>query len=952
MQVFDIFTMNESNKFYKKVQMYLMKKNQECGELKLFTSCVTSENINHIDDICKSITEIFESNNIPTKEKTTINDEQCVESYKYLLLNTDFKNQERLTEDIIYGHLVDMCPPLSPFLFVQIMWNLEYEKILIESLLYVPFDLCTEILKIITKYIDKLPFQRSIKIMYRLVLIIYTKFLQLKETGIQSVNVEESIQDLLINFEEFLLVLTNSKLSYLTELSGLKKYERYGIMLKKLICTIRKCLENKTDEIICKDLEKLYQITFGKEPFVKCENIIVENTMSTLNKQLVSILLNKIKEIDCNIYLNWAELDDEENTMISLQRSIGIECYYFIEFIKNDGQLSQDTHLIECLQQLSSKPDPKQSNFVLNLQELCSAISDGKKECMKELLCRYKEWDRSVLEFVYDNSSLLDKKDFLTLLEYLTFVLSQSTEENLKEFSYTLVTKLVALQSVPDIYEIVVMYVTKYDGKNNLESSHTEEVFNDFITRNANLQTPMVLKTVLLFLLKNPRTVLTILVKITIGHPQYENIMISVRDLLLLSPFMQIREDNGQLFLINILKTICIENSQWNAKKFMDFIQITLDSSIFTIHDLMNSVFIPYLKEDIFNASNINSILNSIRKLQVRCTKDTNTKDLIIALAGKMSFLRKNLSVPKYISSEIFVQITRILEYFLKIKSYKIPLSMKKEIINQIEHVIEPIDKLYFSSLWYLTQKGVSVIDIVEDYERRCFTILNRLKKDVQTSKRLRNYLSDLNLVREDFLRHLILRSMEGEYQRLGSELTIIYWFAFGWNNETEAYDHFLRLTVEACCLVLKYPSIGEKDLFAFLIKSLAHFCRMFISLEELEDKEHIYKSIVKNVDQLNESIKHSPYADLFKDYFTCLCNHTGDDYLQYLQDVLNFFQHFSDQCLEYNHKCNEETTSIPHSIKVSHFYVTYEVISACLKVPATEACDCITRLNELLASN
>lgn len=945
--------MDESNEFYKKVQMYLMKKSQECGELKLLNACVTPENSNHIDDICKSMIEIFEINNIPIKEKIAINNEKCIEAYKYLLLNTNFKNQERLAEDITYGHLVDMCPPLSPYLLVQIIWSLEYEKILITSLLYIPFDLCTEILKIVTKHIDKLPFRRSVEVMYHLISIIYIKFLELKECGMQSGNVKESIQDLLISFEEFLLLLTNSESSYLTELLGLKKYERHGVMLKKLIYTIRKCLKNEnSDNFVSKDLEKLYRITFGKEPFIKCENMIVENTISTLNQQLTNILLNKIKEIDCNIYLSWAELDDEENSMISLQRSIGLECYYFIEAMKSDEQLSQNTHLIECLQQLSSKPDPKQSNFVLNLQELCCAISDGKKELMKELLCRYKEWDRSILDFVYNNRSLLDKNDILILLKYLTHVFSQSTEEDLKEFSNTLVTKLLALQSVPDIYEIVIMYLIKYDGKNYLESPHTEEVFNDFIKRNSNLQTPMVLKTVLLFLLKNPKTVLTILVKITIGHPQYENIMISAKDLLLLSPFMQISEDNNELFLTNILRTVCIENFEWNAKKFMDFIQVVLDGSVIKTHDLINNVFIPYLKEDIFNVSNLNSILNSIRKLQVRCTKDTNVKDLIIALAGKMSFLRKNTGIPRYVASEMFVQITRILEYFLEIKSNQMPVSTKRQIIDKIECVIEPIDKLYFSPLWYLTKKGVSIIDIIEDYERRCFVVLNRLKEDPQTSERLRRYFSDLSLEREDFLRHLITRSTEGEYQRLGSELTIVYWFAFGWNNEIEAYDHFLRLTVEACSLALEYPSIGGNDLFAFLLKSFIRFCRMFILLEEFEDKEHVYKSVIKNINQLNESIKHSPYANLFENYFTYLYNRTGDDYLQHLQDILNFCYNFSDQCLEYNHECNEETRSIPHSTKVSHFHVTYEVISTCLKVPAKEAYDCLRRMNELFVFN
>lgn len=941
--------MDKLNEFYKRIQMYLMKKNQECGELKLLISCITNENNNHIDDICKSITNIFKTYDIPIGEKTTINNEKCVQSYKYLLLNTNFENQERLAEDIVSGHLVDMCPPLSPYLFIQILWNFEYENILIESLLYMPFDLCTEIVQVATKHIDKLPFQRSIKSIYKLIFIIYTKFFQLKEFSVQSKNIEESIQNLLLSFEEFLLLLTNSKLPYLIEVSDLKKYERHGIMLKKLICTIKRCLECKTKgPSTFNNLEKLYNITFGRESYIQYENTLVENTISTLNQQLMNLLLNKIKEIDCNIYLSWAELDDEENKMISLQRSIGIECYYFIEFITNDEELSKNIHLIECLQQLSSKSDPKQSTFVLSLSELCCAISSGKKELLKELLCRYKEWDSTILDFVYNNRSSLEKKDCLILLEYLTFILTQSTAEDLKESSYILIMKILSYQNIPDIYEIVMMYLTKYDGKNYLESPHLEETFHEFIMGNANLQTSTNLKTVLLFLLKNPKMILTILLKITIGYSHYTNIMISPNDLLLLSPFMQIREGNNQILITSVLKIICIENTEWNTKKFVDFVNVILDNSIIKVYELINNVYIPYLKEDTFNVSNINSILNNIRKLQIKCTKETNIKDLIIALAKKMSFLRKNTSISKYISSEIFVQITRILPYFLENKICSV--SIKKEIFDGIESIIEPIDTLHFAPLWYLMHKGV--IDIIEDYERRCFVVLNRLKEDPKTSENLRHYLSDLSLLREDFLRHLIIRSTEEEYQRLGSELTIIYWFAFGWNDEIDAYNHFLRLTMEACCLSLEYPAIGGNDLFAFLLKSFIRFCRTFVLVEGMENQEKVYQSLIKNINQLDGSIKHSPYADLFTNCLTHLNNYTENDPVHFLQDVLNTFHHFSDQCLEYNNEYNEITCKIPHSLKVSNFYITHEIISACMRVPATEAYECIKKMNELFVLN
>ncbi|XP_076631891.1 uncharacterized protein LOC143347003 [Colletes latitarsis] len=946
--------MDEWNEFDKKIQTYFMKKNQECGELQFLTSRATSENIGQIDDICKSIMNIFETYDVPIKDKASVNNEKCVQSYKYLLLNTKFKNQERLEEDIVSGHLVDMYPPISLYLLIQILWNLEYEKILIQSFLYMPCDLCTEVLEILKKCIEELPFQRSIDSIYQTILTVYTKFIYLKEIGVQSTNLGESIQNLLIGFQDFMLVLINPKFtSTPPTLLNLKECNQYGIMFKKLIVTVKRCFEYKMKGIdISENDKKLYNITFGEEPFIKCDNTLIESTITTLNQQLMDLLSNKVKDIDCKMYMTWVELYDEENNMISLQRSIGNECYYFIELLQNDEELSQNTHLIECLQHLSSKPDLNQSNFVLSLQEVCYAICNGKREFMKELMRRYKEWDRTILEFVYTNKSLLDKDDCFCLLEYLTFILKQPIEEDLKEFSYTSVTRILSLQDIPDIYEIVMTYLAKHDGKNYLESPFTEETFNEFISRNSNLQKSTNLKIVLLFLLKSLKLVMTILLKITIGYCQYRNIMISADDMLLLSPFMQIKEDNDQILLINILRTICLENIEWNRKKFTEFIKVLLDKSVIKVHDLINNVFIPYLKDSTFNESNIISVLNNIRVLQVNCTKETNIKDMIIVLAKKMSLLRRNTNISKHLISEIHNEIMRILKYFLEIKSYKISDSTKKEIIYSIEAVIEPIDKMHFDSLCYLIQKGVSVIDIVTDYERRCFIILNRLKEDPKTSANLRNYLSDLSLLREDFLRHLIIGSTESEYQRLASELTMLYWFAFGWNDEIEAYNDLLRITIEACCLSLEYPSIGGNDLFPFLFKSFTGFSKTFVSLEGMKNEEQIYQLLITNFNQLDSSIKYTSYADLFTTCLTHLNNDTQHVSLHSLQNVLNIFYHFCDQCFKFSYEYGENTRKIPHSPKMSNSYATYELISACMKVPTTEAYECIRRMNDLFVSN
>ncbi|KAK9301312.1 hypothetical protein QLX08_006369 [Tetragonisca angustula] len=122
-----------------------------------------------------------------------------------------------------------------------------------------------------------------------------------------------------------------------------------------------------------------------------------------------------------------------------------------------------------------------------------------------------------------------------------------------------------------------------------------------------------------------------------------------------------------------------------------------------------------------------------------------------------------------------------------------------------------------------------------------------------------------------------------------------------------------------------------------------------------MENHEKVCQLLIKNINQLNESIKHSPYVNLFTTHLTRCDNHTEDgDFVNFLQNVLNTFHHFADECFEYS-KCNEqseETCEISHSLKVSNFYITHEVISACVKVPPTEAYECIRIMDEVFTSH
>ncbi|KAG7200541.1 hypothetical protein KM043_001102 [Ampulex compressa] len=931
--------------FYRKMQMLLMRRNQEYGELRFLTSRTTPENAASVDELCLSVMDVFETCGVPLDVENLRDEERAVQAFKYLVLNTNFTVQRRLEEDVVHGHLVDMCPPLSPFLLMQITWGFEYEKVLAESILHSPVDLCNEILEAVRSCINELPFQREMDFLLELAFNTYRKLMTVRNTGLQSSDPRTSIDRITANFEELLLLLESPKVIRLKELPTLQRYKRCGFILKDLIRVARKCLESQTSVDKNSALEKLYKISFGREPFQACEETHMEETLQSINQALMNALLKKIKEIDCNMYMAWSEIDDVENCAISLQRSIGNDCYHFLEFLKKDQSLSQESHLIECLQQLASKPE--NTTYVLSLQELCHEIQQGRKEYLKELMTRYKEWQPTMLSFIAEQKASLDKNDCSNLLEYLTFLLLHSEGEDYKELAYSTITEIVFLRSIPDIYEIAVEYITKHDGRNCLESRHTEDTFEHFIRQNSNLRTPKNLKIILLFLLRSPKKVLTILLKIAIGYPEYSNILISPGDLLLLSPFLSIRDENNRPYLSAILKSVCLESTQWHPKKLMDLLRVMIDRSIIEGHELVNNVFVPYLDSDSFNASNLKSILANIRQFQSKCTRETNTKELIVSLARRMASLRRNSSLLKYTSSEIFSQIVRILEYFLEIRANALDQTTRRSILRGIEALVEPVDKIHFSHLWHLLPHGASVLDIVEDYERRCCFVTNRIKEDASFSEGLRSYLSDVSLLREDFLRHLISRTTELEFQKVACEVTIMYWFMFGWENEMEAYDHLLRLTMETCSLTLEYPSAFPRDSFAFLLSCLLRFCRDFVRLESLKDTEVIYRSTIRNVRSLEESVRSTRYKSLFTDVLARAFRIVDQDYS--IQELLMVLQDFSGQCLELSHELPEEDSGAP-TRRISSFYASHQFISACMRMPAVDAYECIGRLDALFA--
>jgi len=114
------------------MQKLLLKKEQEYGQLKFISSRATKETSCFIDELLEAIVDIIkkynlfpEDNNHNKIRTITFTSAQC---YNYFLLNTNFSSHHLLLEDLLYGHLVGIWPILSPYLFIQVIHILLFNR--------------------------------------------------------------------------------------------------------------------------------------------------------------------------------------------------------------------------------------------------------------------------------------------------------------------------------------------------------------------------------------------------------------------------------------------------------------------------------------------------------------------------------------------------------------------------------------------------------------------------------------------------------------------------------------------------------------------------------------------------------------------------------------------------------------------------------------------------------
>ncbi|KYN00243.1 hypothetical protein ALC62_08989 [Cyphomyrmex costatus] len=789
--------------------------------------------------------------------------------YNMLLLNTNFSSQYLLRKDMLLGHVVGVWPTLSPYIFVQIILYSKCEDLLIESIMHIPLDLCTEILEITIKYIDELTIPRATRLIFLLIYKIYNKCLWLHLGTLSEQNVTKCVHKLTMYFEILLNLLVSPKFVTSSNLCIEKMYLKHGILVKNILHYIKKCIHSKTKSYSENhNLSELFTLTYGNfNEHTNYFHILPPNEVKCiimrLDQVLTTLLLNQIKHIDSSEYIVWRNIVDDENTMISLHRAIIIECHYLKEFIKENNLLVQNEQLFLCLEQLTGPIRSEES--ILTLQELCHDITEGKLHSIKELIKRYKEWDLRILDFIRQRVKYLKLNEFYVILEYLCYKFTCMNTKKEKYMIYVSVLKILIQLKEHDLHSVILKYMERHFDDNCLEYLYNEKSFDTFIRRNLliegfNNSRSMMnsisqrCRVLLIFILLNPRDVLSKLIFYEINIESSNSILFQHNVFaLFIRNYYCLKKDQYNV-LTYILKSMILQQRMAWRENFSIFMNKILDYQMMTADDMMNQLLIPYLINSRFD--NILIILLHIQNLLQRklCTHKTDYVLLIVVLIKKASQLRRsNATFSKFVIYKWMVVINYILNYL------DIPRTFTRCQYNLVCFVCNYVEPLDMKAIL----PNMSTLNIIQEYDKRCFPVY-QLFKNPHCHPKLRSYIQSFKLNREAFIRHVMLHSFEYEYIAFACELTFEFWREFGWIDEMIAYENIIRITADVSKIVLIYLDTFPKYTFIMFLYAIVRYCKVVIENMTNDKHKAICCILIRTLSSMNNVVSKTCYGDMY----------------------------------------------------------------------------------------
>ncbi|XP_011859344.1 PREDICTED: uncharacterized protein LOC105556841 [Vollenhovia emeryi] len=163
----------------------------------------------------------------------------------------------------------------------------------------------------------------------------------------------------------------------------------------------------------------------------------------------------------------------------------------------------------------------------------------------------------------------------------------------------------------------------------------------------------------------------------------------------------------------------------------------------------------------------------------------------------------------------------------------------------------------------YQLSPRINVMGIIKAFEDRCFAVYRRLRTDPQCHPKLHDYVRSFDLNREDFIRYMILHCFQPEYEYYAYELTLIFFYHFGWENKMMAYENVIRITAEALQIALLYEDHFPKHTFTTSLYAVVQFCKIFES-NMLENYKAIRHILLKTLSSIKLTVNRTYYRNAY----------------------------------------------------------------------------------------
>ncbi|XP_018338607.1 PREDICTED: uncharacterized protein LOC108746374 [Trachymyrmex septentrionalis] len=163
-----------------------------------------------------------------------------------------------------------------------------------------------------------------------------------------------------------------------------------------------------------------------------------------------------------------------------------------------------------------------------------------------------------------------------------------------------------------------------------------------------------------------------------------------------------------------------------------------------------------------------------------------------------------------------------------------------------------------------LFPSAMNIIEIIQEYEKRCFVMHQRLRTDRRCHPKLRNYVESFNLDRQSFIRHIILYCFKIENEMYGLALTLIFFRDFGWANEMIAYENIMQISAEALQIALMNIESFSKNTFVMLLHSIISFSNKIENFMPDNNQKEVRRILLKTLSSTKDVVGEKRYKLMY----------------------------------------------------------------------------------------